>query len=137
STLIGRTIQIADTTRTVVGVLTDANDFPGRVAAWIPVAPIPGQSIGSKRQSWLALYGRLRPGVTPEQARAELQTLITRTADSEGQRKRQARIIPLTEILTGPVRPVLLLLSAVVAVTLVVAAGNVALLLLAQAEART
>lgn len=137
SGVVGRTIVVSDAPRLVVGVFPDANDFPGPVAAWIPLAPVPETSMARGRMSFLALHGRLRPGVTVDQARAEMQSLIAETATTDAQRERVARVTLLSEKLTGPVRPVLLLLTAVVAVTLLVAAGNVALLLLAQAEARS
>lgn len=137
SSIVGRVITVADTMRVVIGVLSDANDYPGPVAAWIPLAPVPGTSVARGRTQMLALFGRLRPGTTPEQARSEMQSLIGETSQSELQKSRVARVIPLSEVLTGSVRPVLLLLSAVVGVTLLVAAGNIALLLLTQAESRT
>jgi predicted permease len=136
---IGATLVVADTPRTVVGVLDDAgSEFPVPDAAvWVPVAPRPGSWMAGSRARWMAIYGRLRDGVTAEQARAELQTLLDRGQPAQaGAQRRAARIVPLVSYLTGPVRPVLLLLTAAVIVALIVACANIAILVMAQAESR-
>lgn len=136
--VVGRTIVVADTVREIIGVLdNEGSEFPSpSTAMWMPVAPRPGHWMAGGRSRWIAVYARLRPGVTAEAARAELQVLADRSPREPDQPVRVARVTPLVSYLTGPVRPVLLLLSAAVVVALIVACANVAILLMAQAEAR-
>ena len=85
--VVGRTITIQDTKVTIIGVARE--DFAGEIVGgrtdvWLPMtmhdALFPNQRILDDRMtSWLLLLGRLNPGVTAEQARAELIPLMTRS----------------------------------------------------------
>jgi predicted permease len=85
--VIGRAITIQDTKITIIGVARE--DFAGEIVGgrtdiWLPMtmhdALFPNQRILDDRNTaWLLLLGRLSPGVTLEQARAELMPLITRS----------------------------------------------------------
>jgi len=85
--VVGRTITIQDTKVTVIGVARE--DFTGEIVGgrtdiWLPMtmhdALFPNQRILDDRMtSWLLLLGRLNPGVTADQARAELIPLISRS----------------------------------------------------------
>lgn len=65
--VIGKTITIDSTPHEIIGVLPPTAVFPSRAAVWLPFAEKPN------RQSWAGnAVGRLKPGVTVEQASADL-----------------------------------------------------------------
>ncbi len=84
------------------------------------------------------VVGRLRPGATPQQAQAELESIM-RALPSDPRGAGQAmtaRIAPLQELITGKIEKSLLIFSAAVAFVLLIACANVANLLLIRAAAR-
>ena len=94
----------------------------------------PGYGFGE-----LHVIGRLKPGVGVEQAAAELQTLVQGWREEYGASSDwglDATVVPLREHLVGEARPMLVLLLAGVALTLLIATANVAHLLLARSLSR-
>ena len=83
--------------------------------------------------------GRLRPGVTIEQARADMEAVTRNLANAflDSDKGITAKIIPLKEQMVGEVRPLLLVLLAAVGFVLLIAWVNVANLLLARSTGRT
>ena len=76
--IIGKTYDVRGTARTVIGVMRPRFDIHAeRIEAWLPLqldrANPPGRS-----SHFLYAVGRLKPGVLPERARAEIATLLTR-----------------------------------------------------------
>jgi putative ABC transport system permease protein len=156
--VLGRTITLNQQSYTVVGILPARFKYPEPFQLWIPLAL-------SETSAALAGYGegmvllkaiaRLKPGVTLEQAQAELQTIAQRiqpggtTATpggnprprgegSEGSRRSDGvlTLIGLHEQVVGDVKGALLVLLGAVALVLLIACANVANLLLARAAAR-
>ena len=81
--------------------------------------------------------GRLRPGVSPERAAAEADTVLNADRSPSDPRPRlEAAVIPLQEEMVRGLRPALALLSAVTALVLVIACINVAGVFLAHGIAR-
>jgi putative ABC transport system permease protein len=141
--LVGRSIQVDGRPRSVVGVMAPGFRLPtdfGVEAAeptelWLPLALDPEER---DSHSYYAA-AELAPGATLERANAELAALAHRRTQ-EGLYPEAMRFAPfalgLQQEVTGSVRPALLLLFGAVGFLLLIAAGNVASLLLARAEAR-
>ena len=94
-----------------------------------------------KRGAGLGFHGigRLKPGVTIEQARADMEGVTRSLAEAfpDADKGISAKLTPLKEQMIGHVRPVLLVLLAAVGCVLLIAGVNVANLLLARATSRT
>ena len=141
--IVGRSITIDDSARTVVGVLPPSEfEFPdGERAYWVPLAvaesgPVSWQS--GRQSLWLQGVARLRANVTLEGAESEAQAIFTRMAREHPieSATHGVRLQRLQEHVVGPVRPVLWLLGGAVALVLLIACANVASLLLVEAEDR-
>jgi len=89
-------------------------------------------------QHYLNVYGRLRPGVTPELAQRELETIAHRLAVAYPQTNEHwsARTMPLLDVLVGQVRPALVMLLSAAACVLLIGAANLANLFLVRCLAR-
>jgi putative ABC transport system permease protein len=141
--IVGRTIRIDDEARTVVGILPPMSlQFPKEdLLFWAPLAPPttgPASWRLGRASNWLASVARLRTGASLEQANAELKAIAHQLADEHPvvNKTRSYHAQRLQDAIVGPVRPMLWLLAGAVAGVLLVACGNVAMLLLANAEAR-
>src|SRR5262245_10483510 len=73
--IIGRTITLDDSPRTVVGVMPRGFLLPVKSELWTPFAPAPGEAT----LRMLSVVARLKPGVTIEQAREEMAGVAQRT----------------------------------------------------------
>jgi len=67
---VGRTLRIAGTRHTVVGVMPEGFRFPSNEHLWIPLRGSASAEAGTGPEIWI--YGRLADGVTESQALAEL-----------------------------------------------------------------
>jgi putative ABC transport system permease protein len=136
SLVVGQTLTVNGIPRTIVGVVP--HEVSDMVAAdlWLPTAINPN---GNERKNHTyGIVARLKPGVTMEQARAEMVMI--------GQRLEQqypatnsgwgVRLFPMAEMYSGRIRPVLLVLLGAVGLLLLIACANLANLLLARAAAR-
>jgi putative ABC transport system permease protein len=144
--LIGREILVNGSKCTVVGVMPPNFKFPpGEVDApdlWLPIQIDPARP-GNRGRHNFNMVGRLRPGVTLEQARTELDALVKRagelaSANSHSFNTNSHAIVSYglhDEVVRG-VKPALRMLLGAVCFVLLIACVNVANLLLARAEAR-
>ena len=134
--IIGASLDVDGEAFTVVGVLSDGFSFPSsEEEIWTPLV-IPPFEPGAIGLSFAAL-GRLRPGVSPERAAAEVRTVLNADrSPSDPRPLLEAHVIPLREEMVRGYRPALVLLSAVTALVLAIACINVAGLFLAQGVAR-
>ena len=69
---IGRTIKVNDVPSTVIGVMPEGFKFPTNADLWLPLALMPNLTEQKRDARNLQAFGRLAPGVTLAQARAEL-----------------------------------------------------------------
>ena len=137
--VLGQTIGLSGDPFTIVGVLPRDFAFAPRGGAGIWV-PLLDRSSCEQRRSCHDLDGvaRLRDGVTIEQARADLKKVAAQLAiqyptSNTGQ---GASVEPLSELIVGKVRPILLTLLAGAGLLLLIACVNVSSLLLVRSESR-
>src|SRR5437588_3297096 len=145
--IIGREISLNDEPHRVVGVMPPNFQPDGYGELWIPSRfGIPTNSIRPntdprpiRDSTYLDVWGRLKPGVTIEKARAEMDAIGRRLENQYPTDNRDTgiRVTPLHEVVVGGIRPVLLLLFAAVGFLLFIGCANVANLLLARAATRS
>ncbi len=135
--VVGRSITLDNQSYTVVGVLPPGFRFIHPFEVWVPLALDPQQERGNQQISILSVIARLRPGVTREQARAELETIRSLTRSSERPLPGgQVRLTSLHARLVGDTRRLLLILLGAASLILLIACANIANLLLSRAVAR-
>ncbi len=139
--LIGKTILFDSKPLTVVGVAPRDFRFPTpRTDLWRPMAwPAAGMAqVYFRRAHWIRAVARLAPGVTIDQASAQL-TAVAAQLKSEypaTNRVMDAELAPLHRFLIGDTRLPLLVLLASAGLLLLIACANVGNLLLVRAAAR-
>ena len=136
--IVGRTLTLDANPYVVVGVMPPHIDYPSRKDIWVPQVAATDARRLSRVATYYQVIGRLKRGITVNQARAELTTIAERLAAAYPRTNKGVGITvaPLFDRMTGPVRPALLLLFAGVACLLLIACANAANLMLARAAAR-
>jgi len=132
--ILGRTIRLDGASHTIVGVMPPEASFPDQVQLWVPKAGDPAQPYQSYGGDAI---GRMKPGVTVEQADADLKRAnqpVWDTIDKEHAVTPYVR--PLHETFVEDYRGAVKAVGGAVALLLVVACANVAAVLLARALAR-
>jgi putative ABC transport system permease protein len=137
----GRALILDGAPFTVVGIMPGSFQFPSRqVDLWVPVSRMTEDHVPHRRDvRWLEVVGRVKPGVTVEQARAGATLLFERLERDYPDSNRgfgRALIVPLEKSLVGEIRTPLLVLLGAVGLVLLIACANVANLLLARSAAR-
>ncbi len=136
---IGSTLILNGDVYTVVGVLAPSFQFApaGEADLWLPLQPTPNQ-LTKRFFHWLNVIARLRPGVTREQAAAEMQAMARRIAQEDPQYHADTgiRVDKLRDKIVGQVRPLLLVLFGAVSFLLLIACANVANLLITRSAVR-
>ena len=136
---IGRKIALNGIAHEIVGVLPADFEFPDRtVELWAPMPLTGGPTPPTRSNHQLEVFARMKPGVTLEVARADMDRVgaLLQQQYPDTNRTHGVHVRPLAEDLTLPVRSGLLMLLAAVAFVLLIACVNVANLLLARAASR-
>jgi predicted permease len=146
--ILGRAVYLNGYAYTVVGVMPpgfefpraeempSSFNFPSEPQLWVPLA-VAAQPKGGPSE--LAIIGRLKPGVSIEQAQAAMDLVTKRAEERDPQWKGwfNTRVVPLTRQVVGQTqRPFELILGAV-GILLLIACSNVANLLLARSLGRS
>jgi predicted permease len=137
--IIGKTIGVEDESYTVIGVVagvTDLNEMPNDTELWLPISF--GAALDNRRGHYLNVMARLKPGVTGEQAQANIDYIAGSLATQypEANKDHGLRLVPLQEQIVGDFKLALLVLLGAVALVLLIASANVANMLLARAGSR-
>jgi predicted permease len=141
-TIVGRSIRLDGIPYTVVGVVPRRFGVPHgnqvlRAQIWVPMR-FTEEERATRTENFLPVMGRLRDGATPASAQAELARLfdgiVAKHPDLRGE---GLRVLPLQTEGTRAVRAPLLLIFAAAAIVLLIAAVNVASLLLARGVQRS
>jgi putative ABC transport system permease protein len=138
--IVNREIQLDGEKYTVVGVMPAGFQFfESDVRLWVPLA-LDAEDLANRGGHFLKVVARMKPGVTLDQAQADLKALMARVGKDNPEEtfdgKLGAFAMPLREQLAGDVRTSLVVLLVAVACVLLIACANVAGLLLARAVAR-
>lgn len=136
--VVGETLTLSGAPNTIIGVLPRDFHFApvGLAEIWTALHAACADDRGCHNLSGVA---RLRDGVSVQMAAAEM-TAIARQLEKQypdANGDRGATVIALTELIVGSVRPILLLLLSGAGLLLLIAAVNVASLLLVRSESRT
>jgi putative ABC transport system permease protein len=136
--VVGRTIDVNLVPHVIVGIAPQDVGFASNVDLWLPLAPDPeaDENRGDRR---ITVIGRLAPGVTLQQAQADLQRVASQLARQfpETNKGWDVRVVPARDwIVSAEMGQRLRILLAAVALLLLVAAANVANLQIARAAGR-
>jgi predicted permease len=144
--ILQHAIDLDDRRFTVVGVMPAGFQFPVQAAPidfWTTIAvdfiAPPGMSSMAEQRGahFLDVIARLKPRTSPAQAQTEMGTIVSAlNAQYRENAPSAVRLVPESEQVAGPTRPVLLLLLAAVGCVLLIGCANVANLLLARGATR-
>src|SRR5262249_35465692 len=140
-TVVGKTCRMNDKPHLVIGILPPFPQFPQDNDVYMPSVACPfrssAQTISSRQGRMLRIFGRVKPGVTPLQAEADLSTVASSMQrayrkDYPQDSELQVVVTPLKTELTRDAKPTMLFLLAAAGFVLLIACANVANLNLAR-----
>ena len=138
-TIVGRSLTLNDAPVTVVGVLPSTFDFGSVFAPGTRIElyfPFPLSEETNRWGNTMAMVGRLKGGVTPQQAQAELDVLAPQIRRRDPERNFEPRLSLLSEYVSGRVRGALVVLACAVVVGMLIVCANLANLMLARTNGR-
>lgn len=137
--VIGRQLSLHEfgVTYTIVGVMPLALDYPRGADFWAAVVPNSGPLGDQPIYAELQVIGRLRSGVSPGSAAAELSSFFAHNQKSAWVRQMVGVAHPLSDDIVGNVGPAVLAFGAAAALLLLITCINVSNLLLVRGRARS
>jgi predicted permease len=137
--IVGQTVDLDNQAYTVIGVLPRTFTFAraGNAEFWAPINTL---SPHEQQRTFYNFWGvgRLRDGVTAQAAQAETNAIagmLHKQFPSE-KNAQGASVVPLSEVVVGDVRPILLMLLGGAGLLLLIGCANVASLVLVRSESR-
>ena len=130
--IVGQSVTVEGQPFTVAGVMPASFNYPAGVEAWVPLAIAQG---GQGQGNFLRVIGRMKPGVTLQQASDDLRA-VTASFNAANNLQRDVKVYSLHDFLSSRNRQMLLVLQVTVAFVLLIACANVANLLLARSVSR-
>ena len=137
--IVGQQISLNGNNRTVIGIMPASFYFPSKeVELWVPMGWDLAQTSQQRRPHYLRAIGRLKPGVSLDQARSDMTALAAGLEEQypDTNTKMGVGLGPLQEWIVGDSRPALLVFLGAVGLVLLIACANVSSLLLVRAESR-
>ena len=138
--VIGRRVTLGESPFTIVGVMPPDIDYPPGVEMWRTTSSVPATGpFGDAARREVNLIGRLRPGVSVEQATSEISSLHQRldeVAAPDAMRGLVPVVRPFADVVVGDISATMLALFGAVGLVLLIACANVANLLLLRGEVR-
>jgi putative ABC transport system permease protein len=137
SKIVGTDIDLNGEKYNVVGVMPAGFHFPSEAQLWIPL-DMDSKSLGRRGTHQFLAVGRLKPGVSLQQAQSEMSVIASRLEKQfpDSNYKVNASLVNLHEDIVGESRSSLLMMLWAVALVLLIACANIANLLLSRAVAR-
>src|SRR5436190_863013 len=141
--ILGQQINLSGRSITVIGVMPPEWKFPvadEKIDYVIPLQYLTASTLNNRGAHFLSVVGRLKPGVHPSQAEAELTAIAGRLSKQYPDTNLNftgTAVVTLHSDVVGNVRPALFILLGAVALVLLIACANVANLLLARAASRS
>ncbi|MDE3180586.1 MAG: ABC transporter permease [Acidobacteriota bacterium] len=135
--ILNKTVQLNNEKFTVIGIMPKGFNFPLGAEAWVPI-DLTGAAGADRADHYLAVFGRLKPGASIGQARAEMEGIAggLGRAFPRTNAGHSVFIVGLVKQFTGDARPFLLLLMGAAGFVLLLACANVMNLQLARAAGR-
>jgi predicted permease len=137
--VIGKALTLNGEPRTIIGVLPRTFHFaPSGEADLYVTLHATGGMLTRRNLHWMYPLGRLKPGVSVDQAQVMMNLLAANLEKQYPDSNKELRttVIPLSEIITGQIKPVLVVLLVAVGMLLLIACANLANLLLARSATR-
>jgi predicted permease len=143
--VVGKSMNLNETLYTIIGVIPgsfhyQSGNFHSNCEVYVPIGQWNDPLFRDRRAGMgMDAVGRLKPGVTLEQAKADLSGVAARLAETypDSNKNSGINVLPLKDDVVGDIRPFLLVLMAAVGFVLLIACVNVANLLLARSTGRT
>jgi predicted permease len=144
--VVGKAIELSGTAYTVIGVVPpdfhylDNRNFAYQTDVYVPIGELNDPTFHHNRSAGMGMdaLGRLKPGVTLAQAKADMDAVAKHLAEMYpvADKGSTARLVPLKQDVVGDIQPYVLMLLAAVGFVLLIACVNVANLLLARASSQ-
>jgi putative ABC transport system permease protein len=137
--IVGRVIRLDGKPASIVGVLPRDFEFAPANSAplWVPIHQT-GDLITRRSLHWLTVVGRLAPGFSATQARAEMESISARLTREYPKENGSIFFVmePLGQQIVGKIRPILLILLGAVGFVLLITCANVANLVMTRSIGR-